>query len=65
MPNSFEALLLIVLFILPGFIGISVKEYFAPSTKQTQIATILNSILLSCLNYVLTYYSCNKNRDGS
>lgn len=55
MPSTSESLLIIVLFILPGFIVIRVIGFFIRASKSSDLNTILSSILFSCVNYIILF----------
>jgi hypothetical protein len=49
MPGSFNQILLIVLFIIPGFILVRVKRLSYPVAEESLQATVLDSLTLSCV----------------
>jgi hypothetical protein len=53
MPSSTAAVLVIVAFVMPGFIASRVVSFTLPGTEPTQGRLLLTAITLSCLNYAV------------
>lgn len=53
MPTSINALLIIVCFIMPGFIASRVFSYTYPSSEPSDARLTLSAITFSCLNYAV------------
>jgi hypothetical protein len=53
MPTSIQAVLVVVIFLMPGFVASRVLSYTYPSSEPTDARLILTAITLSCFNYAL------------
>jgi hypothetical protein len=53
MPTSFDAVLVILLFLIPGFIARGVLSSIYPSSEPSEARLVLTTIALSCINYGL------------
>ncbi len=53
MPSSTAAVLIIVAFVMPGFIASRVVSFTLPGTEPTDGRMLLTAITLSCLNYAV------------
>lgn len=51
MPNSIQAVIVIALFLMPGFIARSVLSAIYPAPQPSDSRLALTAITLSCLNY--------------
>ena len=51
MPSSIQAVIVIVLFLMPGFIARSVLSSIYPSSQPSDSRLSLTAITLSCVNY--------------
>jgi Family of unknown function (DUF6338) len=52
-PTSFNQVLILVLFIVPGFVAMRVKRVAYPSVEPTAGTAVLDSLALSCVVYAL------------
>jgi hypothetical protein len=53
MPSSTAAVLIIVAFVMPGFIASRIVSFTLPGTEPSDGRLVLTSITLSCLNYAV------------
>ncbi len=53
MPESFNQVLLLLVFIIPGFVLMRVKRVAYPTAETSTASTILDSLALSCLVYAV------------
>ena len=53
MPGSLNAVLIIIIFIIPGFVCERAFSLSIPRARKETTYVILESIFLSCLNYAL------------
>jgi hypothetical protein len=53
MPTSIQAVIVIVIFLMPGFVASRVISYTYPSSEPTDARLILTAITLSCFNYAI------------
>lgn len=53
MPTSFSEILVLVLFIIPGFVLMRVKRLAYPTAESSTAGTVLDSLALSCVIYAL------------
>lgn len=51
MPTSMQALLIIVLFLMPGFIARSLLSSVYPTSEPSEARLALTAVTLSCVNY--------------
>ncbi len=58
MPTSIQSLLIIILFIMPGFIISKVISLFAPflEKEKSEGSLVLQAITFSCINYALFFW---------
>ncbi len=49
MPQNLNQVLLLVVFIIPGFIVIRVKRLSYPTAEESLQSTLLDSLALSCI----------------
>ncbi|MGH9445827.1 MAG: DUF6338 family protein [Terriglobia bacterium] len=55
MPTSFSQVLILLVFIVPGFLAMRVKRVAYPSAEPTAATAVLDSLALSCMIYALTF----------
>ena len=53
MPTSFDAVFVILLFLIPGFIARGVLSSIYPTSEPSEARLVLTAIALSCINYGL------------
>jgi hypothetical protein len=53
MPTSIQAVIVIVIFLMPGFVASRVISYTYPSSEPSDARLILTAITLSCFNYAI------------
>ena len=53
MPTSINALIVIVLFLMPGFVARSVLSSIYPTSEPSETRLVLTAIALSCANYAI------------
>ncbi|MGA2302149.1 MAG: DUF6338 family protein [Candidatus Acidiferrum sp.] len=53
MPTSIQAVIVIVVFLMPGFIASRVLSYTYPRSEPTEARLVLTAITLSCFNYAI------------
>lgn len=53
MPTSFDAVFVILLFLIPGFIARGVLSSIYPTSEPSEVRLVLTAIALSCINYGL------------
>ena len=53
MPTSINAVIVIVLFLMPGFVARSVLSSIYPTSEPSETRLILTAIALSCGNYAI------------
>ncbi|MEA2530294.1 MAG: hypothetical protein QOG89_1938 [Thermomicrobiales bacterium] len=53
MPDTFEALLIVILFIVPGFISQSIFGALVTRREAAEQSALLEAIAFSCLNFAL------------
>lgn len=54
MPTSFSQILILLVFIVPGFVAMRVKRMAYPTMEPTVAMAALDSLALSCVVYALT-----------
>jgi hypothetical protein len=53
MPTSINAVIVIVLFLMPGFVARSVLSSIYPTSEPSETRLVLTAIALSCANYAI------------
>jgi hypothetical protein len=53
MPTTISAILVIVVFLMPGFIASRVRSFVYPSSETSEARIVLSAITFSCLNYAI------------
>lgn len=53
MPKDFDAIRVLILFLIPGFISQSIVAASIPRQRREANETILEAIVLSCINYAV------------
>ncbi len=53
MPESFTQILVLLVFIIPGFVLMRVKRVAYPTVEASTANTVLDSLTLSCVVYAL------------
>lgn len=53
MPTSFSQILILLVFIIPGFVLMRVKRVAYPTAEDSTASTVLDSLALSCVVYAL------------
>ena len=53
MPTSLNQVLVLLVFIIPGFILMRVKRVAYPTVEASATSTVLDSLSLSCVIYAL------------
>jgi hypothetical protein len=53
MPTSIQAVLVVIVFLIPGFVASRILSYAYPAPEPSDARLILTAIMHSCLNYAL------------
>lgn len=54
MPQSVSSVLVIIAFVMPGFITNRIMSFISPGQEQNASSTLLTAISLSCFNYAVS-----------
>lgn len=58
MPDSLKTVILIIVFLVPGYIATYFKNAIGYRKKHSDIETIIQSVLFSTLTYVILLFTC-------
>jgi Family of unknown function (DUF6338) len=53
MPTSIQAIIVVIVFLIPGFVASRVLSYAYPASEPSDARLILTAIMHSCINYAL------------
>lgn len=53
MPTSIQAVMVVIVFLIPGFVASRVLSYAYPTSEPSDARLILTAIMHSCINYAL------------
>ena|ERR1700735_2498584 len=53
MPTSIQAVLVVIVFLIPGFVASRILSYAYPASEPSDARLILTAIMHSCINYAL------------